>query len=1250
VDNQGTLRGAFVVLAAPQVSNSGSIVATGGAAALAAGGRVALDIAGDKLVSLNVDAATANAAVVNSGSISADGGKVFMSAHSANAVLDTVINTSGVVRANSIGMRDGQIVIDGGSAGTVAVSGTLAASGVDAGTRGGAVAVLGDRVSLQAGASVDVSGDAGGGSARIGGDFHGAGALKTASMTQVDKGAAINADAVASGDGGTVAVWSDQHTAFAGSISAKGGAQGGDGGFVETSGKRTLAFSGAVTTKAAKGASGTLLLDPTDITITTSPSSSGSFAGGSFTGSADSSNIQDTDLIAALGASNVIVDATSGGGAGSGNITVGTPIAWNNANSLTLKASHNIDTVGGAITNSGTGAVQLYGDGGITTGVITTTGGAVEVKGTAGGTSAAAWFYGGSITSNGGSVAIVSNGAMNTGAINSGAGTIAVTANNGDVTIGGALVSTSNSATAIVVKAGASSGAGVGSGGDISYSGGSVSVGAGGSAFLYTGTVDGSTGINGVPGGHSRYNSAPGTDNFTASTTDPGTYVIFREQPMLTVAAGSASLTYGDSAPAATASLTGLRNGDTSGQALSAGFSSSYTGVNSGAGLLKAGTYVVTASGAVDQLGYAITYTPGAVTVAQKQLAVSGLTAQTTKVYDGTTSATVSGSPLFATEADGAGSSSDGKAYLSDAVSITGTPSGTYNTKDVSTASSVAFSGMAIGGVNNGNYILATSAPVAATITPKALASSLSAPDKVYDATTTAAPSVTVTAGLVGAETVGINATGSFNSKDVLSANLVTVDGIALADGAGGGLASNYSLAAGGTAVAHITPKLLSTAFTASDKAYDGSTAATSTLAITAGLVGAEAVGVISTASFDSKDVLTASTVTLDGVTLLNGANGGLASNYTLTLGATSSAHITPAALTASVSAPDKVYDATTVAAPAVTLTGGLAAGESLGVSATGSFNSKDVLSANLVTVDTVALANGAGGGLASNYSLAAGDTAVAHITPKALTATITAADKAYDGTTAATPVPTITGGLVGAETVSVASGTGSFNTKDVLTANTVTLNSALLADGANGGIGSNYTITPGATASANITPAVLTASLSAPDKVYDATTTASPVVTVTGGLAAGESLAISATGSFDSKDVLTAGLVTRDSISLADGAGGGLASNYSLVVGSTAVAHITPKVLTATVTAPDKTYDGTTTATPALAITGGLVGAETVNVASSAGSFNSKDVLTAHTVTLDGATLADGANGGIASNYSIAPGATATAHITPAT
>ena len=127
-----------------------------------------------------------------------------------------------------------------------------------------------------------------------------------------------------------------------------------------------------------------------------------------------------------------------------------------------------------------------------------------------------------------------------------------------------------------------------------------------------------------------------------------------------------------------------------------------------------------------------------AATISAKALSMSGLGVATSKTYDATRTATVSGTPTLATaEAVGVGSTVDGIAYNSDIVFITGTATGTYNTKDVATASTVAFGGLAL---DNANYTLTPQANTAATITAKALSmSGLSvASSKTYDATRTA--------------------------------------------------------------------------------------------------------------------------------------------------------------------------------------------------------------------------------------------------------------------------------------------------------------------------------------------------------------------------------------------------------------------------------------------------------------------------------------------------------------------------------
>ena len=141
VVNQGTIITAngYTALAGPQVRNDGLILAHAGTVALAAGDRVSLDMVGDGLIRVNVDQAALNALAINTGRIEADGGTVVLTARSANALLDTVINTSGVVRANGLIERDGEIVLDAGPNGGIRVTGATLATHV--GVSGGSLHV-----------------------------------------------------------------------------------------------------------------------------------------------------------------------------------------------------------------------------------------------------------------------------------------------------------------------------------------------------------------------------------------------------------------------------------------------------------------------------------------------------------------------------------------------------------------------------------------------------------------------------------------------------------------------------------------------------------------------------------------------------------------------------------------------------------------------------------------------------------------------------------------------------------------------------------------------------------------------------------------------------------------------------------------------------------------------------------------------------------------------------------------------------
>ena len=97
----------------------------------------------------------------------------------------------------------------------------------------------------------------------------------------------------------------------------------------------------------------------------------------------------------------------------------------------------------------------------------------------------------------------------------------------------------------------------------------------------------------------------------------------------------------------------------------------------------------------------------------------------------------------------------------------------------------------------------------------------------MYDGNTTASTTLSLS-GLVGSETLNSTVGSTFDTKDVGIGKTVTVNSITLSDGTNGGLAANYSLAAGQTTTADITAKPITvTGITASNKVYDGQTVAT---------------------------------------------------------------------------------------------------------------------------------------------------------------------------------------------------------------------------------------------------------------------------------------------------------------------------------------------------------------------------------------------------------------------------------------
>jgi len=163
--------------------------------------------------------------------------------------------------------------------------------------------------------------------------------LKATKQTVLDPESKISADGLGRADGGKVMVWSDKDTQASGVISAKGGDYGGNGGFVEVSGKEDLTYQALTDTRAPKGATGTLLLDPGSLDLQPG------------TGTNTANTFYSDNIAAALNLSDVILqtDATGNGdiifAAGAHDYTVENTTT----NKLTLLALSNGSTATGNI-------------------------------------------------------------------------------------------------------------------------------------------------------------------------------------------------------------------------------------------------------------------------------------------------------------------------------------------------------------------------------------------------------------------------------------------------------------------------------------------------------------------------------------------------------------------------------------------------------------------------------------------------------------------------------------------------------------------------------------------------------------------------------------------------------------------------------------------------------------------------------------------------------------------------------------
>lgn len=523
------------------------------------------------------------------------------------------------------------------------------------------------------------------------------------------------------------------------------------------------------------------------------------------------------------------------------------------------------------------------------------------------------------------------------------------------------------------------------------------------------------------------------------------------------------------------------------------------------------------------------------------------------------------------------------------------------------------------------------------TITKRDLTVSATAQDKTYDANRNA--TVTLSNDALSGDVVTNSKTGAlFDTKDAGIDKIVTVSGIAI----NGADAGNYTLASTtATDLADINKAALTIKARNQTTIYSllGNTLFMGYT--TSGLKGGETVGSV-TLSTNAQSSTSGNWKATNGtpwtITPSNATGGTFNINNYNVAYQTGTLTINRLPILVTVDAQNKTYDATTTAT--VSFGDNRVSGDVFNTTYTSAnFNNKNVGNNKLVTVNGIAIS----GTDASNYNLL-NTTGIdlANITKAALS--ITARDVSmtygddnnFDGYDAVGLQGGETIGNVNLSTNATESTSLNWNVSDPINPWVIT------ASGASGGSfsTSNYNITYVA-GSLVISPKDLTVAATAQDKTYDGTRDATVTLSSVDQLGGDIIDYDYSTARFGNKNAGTGKNVTVKGITIS----GTDAANYNLLnTTATDTADIFKRLLTLTLTADDKIYDGNRVANVS-AIDDDRVSGDSLSVDYNRARFDDRHVGTDKTVTVFGLDI----HGADRNNYYlVSPTQTTLADITP--
>ncbi len=652
----------------------------------------------------------------------------------------------------------------------------------------------------------------------------------------------------------------------------------------------------------------------------------------------------------------------------------------------------------------------------------------------------------------------------------------------------------------------------------------------------------------------------------------------------ITVTAVANSKTYDRTTSAAAKPTdTGVASGDT------ANFTEAYTDKTVGT------NKTLTPSGSVSDTNsgnnYAVTLVSANTgTITAVGVTISGVSV-TSRVYDGTMTAALGGTPVFTGVIGG------------DIATPGAMPSATFTDKNAGNNKPVTLTapGFTLTGADAGNYTVTQPSGLTGTVTPKPITVTAAGDSKTYDGSNSSSAAPTITSGgLVSGD--GATWTQTFDSRNAGSGKTLTPAGT-ISDGNSG---NNYSVTFAVVSTGTISQKPITVTAVAYTKTYDGNTTAAA-LPTAPGIVAGDTPGF--TEVYSDKNVGT-SNKTLIPSGIVNDGNNGL--NYTYTMTSVATGTISPKPITVTAVANSKTYDRTTSAA-AIPTNSGVASGDT--ASFTEAYADKTVGTNKTLTPSGSVSDTNSG----NNYAVTLVSANTGTITAVGVTISgVSVTSRVYDGTMTAAlgGTPVFTGVIGGDIATPGATPSATFTDKNAGNNKPVTLTApGFTLTGADAG---NYTVTQPSGLTGTVTPKPITVTAIANSKVYDGTLTAAAIPTDLG-VVAGDT-----PGFIEAYSNKSAGNGTKNLVPSGVVTDGNAGLNYAYTYLSFTTGTITQKPVTVTAITNTKTYDGNTTAL-AVPTNSGLGSGDTAGFTE---VYSDKNVGTGNKTLIPSGLVADGNNG----------------------